>query len=209
MPSVVRIETALKAVSRKPTPRSRRCRAPASGCPNPRSLGRAGWGGSGPTGDCGNTRAAASAGARAGSLRFGAFDLAKVLLILRGIERHVTYLRHQRRRILVVILEKGLNLRTRQGLLVHVDQERPGQRLVGAIFDRFGRRNDATGATVHTQHLESLLILDVVCETEVAQLALVTGHALHQHVVVFAGRVVGAARVFLTHDFSCEIIERA
>src|SRR5688572_8144236 len=116
MPSVVKMETALKARRIQPTPRSRAWRAPAMGRPSPRSRGVRANAGAGDAGDCGITRAAASAGARPESVGSCGSELAKILLVFGVVQRNVADLRNQYSGILVIELEKALHLRARHRL---------------------------------------------------------------------------------------------
>src|SRR5688572_5181117 len=138
MPSVVKIETALKASRIQPTPRSRRWRAPAIGRPSPRSRRGRTNAGAEDASDCGITRAAASAGARFESLGSCGSELAKILLVFSVVQRNVTDLRNQYRRVLVVEFQKALHLRARHGLLANVDDQGTRQGLVGSVLDRLG-----------------------------------------------------------------------
>src|SRR5262245_3475202 len=105
-------------------PRSRLCREPASDWPRPRPRRCCLRVATPPTPACGSTRAAASAGETNASLRCGASDLAKVLLIARSIERNVAHLGHELRSVLIVELQEGLHFRPGQRLLADVHEER-------------------------------------------------------------------------------------
>ena len=116
-----------------------------------------------------------------------------------------------RDRLLVVEQEaqERLHLGPRERLLLHVDEERARERLVGAVLRARDARRDAAVAAVDLECLERVLVLLEVGEAEVAEAALLARDAGDDHVVVLAGRVVGAARALLAVDLVGEVVERA
>ena len=94
-------------------------------------------------------------------------------------------------------------------LVLHVDEERPGERRVGAVLCGLGARGDAAFAAVDLEGLERVLVLLVVRVAEVAQAALVARDRLDDRVVVLARVVVGAAGALLAVDLVGEVVERA
>src|SRR5918992_196865 len=101
--------------------------------------------------------------------------------------------------VLQVVAEERLHLGPREGLVLHVDEERARERVVRAVLRRLGARLDALSLLVLDRDgLERVLVLLVVREAEVPQGTRVSLHRLHDDVVVLAGGVVGATCAFLT-----------
>ena len=92
---------------------------------------------------------------------------------------------------------------------LHVHEERPCERLVGAVLGRFDARRDAAVAGVDLERLQLVLVLVVVGEAEVAECALLARDAVDDHVVVLARAVVRAARALLAVDRVGEVVEGA
>ena len=69
------------------------------------------------------------------------------------------------------------HLGLREGLVLHVDEERAGERRVGAVLRGLGARGDAAVAAVDLERLERVLVLLVVRVAEVAEAALVARDA--------------------------------
>src|SRR5688500_5010815 len=180
IPSVVRIVTALHRKRAAPMSRSFLCRCVSRGC------SRAARGLS-----AGTVPARASGSA---TLR----ELVHDFLVFRRIQWNIADLGHQARRLLEIIARERGDLRPLQRRAVDVDEERPRQRRVLPALHRLCRRLHAAGAVVHADCLQLPLVLLEVGEAEVAERVAIAAHTLYQHVVIFAGRVVAAARARLT-----------
>ena len=102
-----------------------------------------------------------------------------------------------------------LHLGPFDALDVDVDEERPGERLVGAVLNGGGLRSDAAVAVVDGDDLEAVLVLLVVGVPEIAEGAAVPGDALYEDVIVGGGGVVGAGDLCLTVDLLGEVVEGA
>ncbi len=112
--------------------------------------------------------------------------------------------------MLHVVLDELLDLGLAERLRVHVDEDRPGERRVGALQHRLHRRLDRLALLVHDRdRLELVLVLDVVRVAEVAEPVDVARHALHQDVVVLGRGEVAAARLRLADHRLGEVVERA
>ena len=111
--------------------------------------------------------------------------------------------------MLHVVLDELLDFRTLGGLGIDVDEDRTGQRLIGAIDHGFHRRRDRALAGCRNRHgCQFVLVLDVVGKTEVAQTADVTRDALHQHVVVFGRGEVATGGLGFAVDRLGEVFKR-
>src|SRR4026207_491853 len=97
-------------------------------------------------------------------------------------------------------LDELLDLGSLERFFLHIDEEWPRQRVVGALGDGLEARRDGalapTAIDRHGAHL--VLVRGVIRETEVSECTLVVLDALNERVVVFARRVVAAARLRLT-----------
>ena len=97
---------------------------------------------------------------------------------------------------------KRLHLGPLERVLLHVDEERARERLVGAVL-----RGLDVGATQPSPpsistRLQLVLVLLEVGEAEVAEATLLAGDAGDDRVVVLARGVVGAARALLAVDLA-------
>src|SRR6266540_4099767 len=114
--------------------------------------------------------------------------------------------------LLVVVdveLDERLHLWPRQRLGAGVDEQRPGQGLVGALLDRVVARRHAAATAVHLDVLELARVDEQVGQAEVTKAALGAGDALDEDVVVLARLVVRAALVLLAVDLGGEEVEGA
>src|SRR5258708_2290021 len=137
----------------------------------------------------------------------GMFDVIRVSL---GRQGHVLYLAHQCFRALHVELDELFHFRALQRPGIDVNEDRAGQRLVGAIDYRFERKLHRR--TVLADNLcgpQLVLVFNIVGESEIAQRVDVAGYPLHQDVVVFGGGEIAAAGLGFAVDRLGKIIEGA
>ena len=126
-----------------------------------------------------------------------------------GVQGDIFDLAGQRLGVLEIEFHEGLYLGAIGRLAIHVDEQRPRQR-VGCILDGLHARQNGPVVSllrVDRQGLEFALVGDIVGEGEISQRVLVTGDSLDDDVVVFVGTVVAAARLGLSDDRFREVIE--
>jgi hypothetical protein len=143
-----------------------------------------------------------------GSVRRSAEGLAELGLLLVG-QADVLRLLDDVVDVVDVEAHEVADLLLLQRDVADVDEQRAGERGVGAVLGRLRARRHAARAVVDGQRLELVGVLLVVGEPEVAEAAGGAGHALDDDVVVLAGLVVGPAGPLLTVDLVGEVVERA
>ena len=131
-------------------------------------------------------------------------------LVGRRGQRHVLHFLRQLRAMGHVVLHELLHFGFAERLGTDVDEDRAGERGIGALGDRFEGGRYRLTLLVDDRHCPQLvLVLDVIGEAEVAQRVGVARDALHQHVVVLRGGEVAARGLRLADHRLGEVIEGA
>src|SRR5690606_8327124 len=110
--------------------------------------------------------------------------------------RHLTHLRRERRAFGQGEIDELPHLGPRRGSFAHIDERRPGERLVTAVDDGLEARRHCLACSSHYRdRSHPRLVLDVVGITEIAERASIALHALHDNVVVLARGEIAATRL--------------
>ena len=116
---------------------------------------------------------------------------------------------HQRDSIFHIKLDKFPDLGLFRRFDVHVNEDRTGQWLIGAILHGLRGWDDGTLAAVNGDRFQLFLIFDIVGKAEKPEPVLVAGNALHQNVVILRRGKVAPARFSLADNGLGKIIESA
>src|SRR5215203_3153076 len=93
--------------------------------------------------------------------------------------------------------------------VLHVDEQRSSQRLVGLVLHRLLAGRHAAVTAVDLDGFDSFRVLLDVAQPEVAHRTLVAFYTLDRHVVILGWAVVGATGTLLTVDRLSEVVESA